>query len=295
MRIVLLLKFSILTSLFLQGQINSETTYYFNQLFPKSGLFIRPDSLPDGIWIAYCETNPEQIGLKLHYRDGKRNGETISYWPNGNIQQRGFYQDGCLVGLNEKWYENGVKESESKCEIENIRLFSSKCSIINYWTPDDKQLIINGTGVYLSYYDNGILQVQGTYLNGERNGKWLWYYRDGSLQSEFHYVDGKKEGEHTFYFINGQIRTRGLYINDKQVNKWEDWYENGTTRQVEFRNEGKMDGEASYWHRNGQLYATGIYRLGQKNGTWKYWDDAGNLETEEIYSDGKLIETKNYR
>ncbi len=295
MRIVIFLTFSILSSLLLQGQTDSEPTYYFDQLFPKSGIFIRPDSLPDGIWIAYCATNKSQIGLKLHYKYGKRNGETISFWPNGNIQQKGFYKDGCLIGLNEKWYENGEKESESNCIIENSKLFSSKCSKINYWTPEGEQLIKDGTGKYLSYHDNGKLQVQGAYQDGKQIGQWKWFYDNGNLQYIENFIDGKRSGEYISYFVNGQIRTKGLYLNDKQVDKWEDWYNNGLKRQTEFRVEGKMDGEANYWHKNGQLSASGIYKLGKKEGNWKYWDDEGNLETEEIFINGDLIETKNYR
>jgi hypothetical protein len=128
--------FSIFLFLFISvssinAQSNLDTIHYFSELFPENGIFIRPDSLPDGLWIAYCETNKSQIGLKLHYKNGNRNGESISFWPNGNIQQKGFYRDGCLVGKNEKWYKNGTKESESFCEVEDYKkhFFTATLSI----------------------------------------------------------------------------------------------------------------------------------------------------------------------
>jgi hypothetical protein len=182
--------FSALTILTLAayGQTNTDTIHYFSDLFPESGLFLRPDSLPDGEWIAYCETNKTQIGLKLHYKNGNRNGESISFWPNGKIQQRGYYKDGCLVGKNEKWYKDGVKESESFCEAEDYRKHFFHCNKINYWSKDGLQLIKDGTGKYRSYHDNDTLQVTGEYLNGLQTGEWTWHYDNGALQYIEHFV-----------------------------------------------------------------------------------------------------------
>ena len=277
------------------GQIGPDTIHYFKELFPKNGLFIRPDSLPDGVWIAFCESDTSQIGLKLHYKNGDRNGLTISFWPNGNVQQKGIYQNGCLVGLNEKWYENGIKESESNCEAENYQKHFYHCNLINYWLKDGKQIVINGTGEYLSYHDNGILQVRGEYLNRERSGNWTWYYNNGKLQTIEYYKNGNQDSAFESYYINGQIRIKGTYSMGKQVGLWEHWYQDGKQEQFENRINGKMDGKAKYWHRNGKLYASGTYKLSIKDGLWQYWDEEGNLEKEEKYINGELIESKNYR
>jgi antitoxin component YwqK of YwqJK toxin-antitoxin module len=276
------------------GQSIQDTIHYFSDLFPESGLFLRPDSLSDGVWIAFCETNKSQIGLKLHYKNGYRNGESISFWPNGNVQQREFYKDGCLVGLNENWYENAVKESESNCEVDNIKLQHSECHTINYWSKTGTQLIKNGTGKYISYHDNDTLQVVGEYRNSLQTGKWTWHYDNGALQYIEHFNEGKQDGEYLFYYINGQIRTKGMYSNGKQVGKWEDWYMDGKPKEYETRVDGKRDGVYKYWHSTGQLSTLGKYILGKEEGIWKYWDDKGKLETEEKYLNGKLIETKNY-
>ncbi|MCK3684306.1 toxin-antitoxin system YwqK family antitoxin [Maribellus sp. YY47] len=295
MRTYIVLILSILINLSVSGQTENETVHYFDGLFPKNGLFIRPDSLPDGVWIAYCETNPSQIGLKLHYKNGKRNGETIAYWPNGNIQQKGLYQDGCLVGLNEKWYENGEKESDSNCEIDNIKLQHSQCHIINYWSKTGSQLIKDGTGKYISYHDNDTLQVNGEYLNSLQTGQWTWHYDNGDLQYIEHFSQGKRDGEYIFYYINGQIRNRGMYLNGKQIGEWIHWYQDGKMEEYENRLNGLRNGEYKYWHRNGKLYASGHYELGKETGVWEYFNENGKLEKKEIYKNGKLKRTKSYR
>jgi antitoxin component YwqK of YwqJK toxin-antitoxin module len=289
--------FSALTILTLAayGQTNTDTIHYFSDLFPESGLFLRPDSLPDGEWIAYCETNKTQIGLKLHYKNGNRNGESISFWPNGKIQQRGYYKDGCLVGKNEKWYKDGVKESESFCEAEDYRKHFFHCNKINYWSKDGLQLIKDGTGKYRSYHDNDTLQVTGEYLNGLQTGEWTWHYDNGALQYIEHFNNGKQDGGYIFYYLNGQVRNKGMYANGKQIGKWEHWYQDGKNEELEFRVDGKRDGEYKYWYSNGQLSSFGYYKFGKEDGIWKHWDEKGKLETEEKYLDGKLIETKNNR
>lgn len=290
--IIILLIYSTGTS---YGQIIQDTVHYFSKLYPENGFFIRPDSLPDGKWIAFCEANTNQIGLELHYKNGKRNGESISFWSNGEIQQSGYYKDGCLVGKNEKWYRNGIKKSESFCDVIDFEKQSSHCNLINYWSKDGKQLIINGTGKYISYHNNDTLQVVGEYYNSLQTGKWTWYNDNGTLLYIENFSQGKKEGEYIFYYRNGQIRDRGLYSNGKQVGKWESWYRDGKNETCEFRVDGKRDGQYKSWHPNGQLSELGNYKLGEKDSTWKYWNENGKLETKEKYLNGKLIKTKNYR
>ncbi|MEI6816708.1 MAG: toxin-antitoxin system YwqK family antitoxin [Bacteroidota bacterium] len=286
--------FTILTSCIF-GQNNQDTIHYFSKLYPEDGMFLRPDSLPDGEWIAFCESNKTQIGLKLHYKNGNRNGESISYWANGNIQQKGNYKNGCLDGKNEKWYKNGTKESENFCELDDLKKHVFHCKFINYWLKDGRQLIKDGTGKYISYHDNDTIQVVGEYLDGLQTGKWTWQYANGAIQYIENFKKGKRNGEYIYYYINGQIRDKGIYSNGEQIGKWEGWYEDGNNQEYETRIDGKRDGEYKYWHRNGQLNTIGKYKLGKKDGAWKHWDANGKLEMEEKYIDGNLIESKNYK
>ena len=76
MKKIIILILSSISIINLLAQEDKDTIHYFEALFPKNGLFIRPDSLPDGVWIAFCETDTTQIGLRLHYRNGEINGES---------------------------------------------------------------------------------------------------------------------------------------------------------------------------------------------------------------------------
>ena len=284
-----------LSASLLYGQNNSDTIHYFSETFPENGSFIRPDSLPDGIWIAYCKTNKDQIGLKITYKNGNRNGETISFWPNGNIQQKGFYKNGCLIGKNEKWYKNGIKEDESFCIADDYKKHFYHCNQVNYWAKDGKQLIKDGTGKYISYWDNDTLQISGDYINGLQNGQWIWHYPNGAIQIIENFSEGVHEGEFTLYYLTGQVLNKGIYKNGKQVGVWNDWYPDGVNEQQETRVNGLRDGEYKYWHTNGQLSQFGNYKLGKQDGLWKQWDEKGKLISEETFLNGKIINRKSIK
>ena len=85
--------------------------------------------------------------------------------------------------------------------------------------------IINGEE--LKYYDNGIIQIKGSYKFGKREGIWASYYKSGKLWSELTYKEGIKNGPTTTWFENGNKRYQGSFISDKENGKWSFWSEEG--------------------------------------------------------------------
>ena len=74
-----------------------------------------------------------------------------------------------LVDYNGIWYDkNGNKQSEIK----------------------------NGNGKGKEYYNNGLVEFEGEYLNGKKwNGKWLIYENVFRLKYENEYINGEKKGK----------------------------------------------------------------------------------------------------
>jgi len=171
--------------------------------------------LPDGRWIAYCQSNKDQIGLVLHYANGKRNGETLSFWPNGNLKHKGNYVDGYLVGASVEFYENGIKQSESSCSVTGGTVKYSSCTFVNFWDKNNLQTIKDSTGTYISFHDNGALQIKGEYIKGQRNGDWIWYYPNGKVQYTSHYNKGEEVGVWEFYSIDGKLNYKTNHENGK--------------------------------------------------------------------------------
>ena len=40
-------------------------------------------------------------------KNGKKNGQWLSYWSNGQLRSKGIFKDGIVDGLAERYYENG--------------------------------------------------------------------------------------------------------------------------------------------------------------------------------------------
>lgn len=68
---------------------------------------------------------------------------------------------------------------------------------------------------------------------GEKNGYWEEYYDNGIIQSKGTYVDGDKEGYWEFYDTNGKLRMSGFYKTNKKSGNWS-LYNNGNLISTKF-------------------------------------------------------------
>jgi antitoxin component YwqK of YwqJK toxin-antitoxin module len=49
---------------------------------------------------------------ETHYRNGKRDGVSISWYVHGEKEYEGYYQSGKKNGVFSRWYESGAKEGK---------------------------------------------------------------------------------------------------------------------------------------------------------------------------------------
>ena len=125
-------------------------------------------------------------------------------------------------------------------------------------------------GKFVAYHNNGQIQSEGNYENGERVGTWVVYDENGQIIAEGEY---KKDGEtgrewigkFIEYYYNGQMR-------------WEWNYKNGETV------------SSFHYFENGQLEYEGIYKDGKMDGKWVKYDDEGNITDEDIFENGECVE-----
>lgn len=119
------------------------------------------------------ERVPSMIG---QYSLGKRNGNFIFYFHNGNIKSQGNYKDNRRVGLWNYFYENGkTKQNAIFHENPGIMVFS----ITEFHDRSGKQLITNGTGTWIndsiesnSLEDEGLFRLLGKFKDNLRTGTW---------------------------------------------------------------------------------------------------------------------------
>jgi antitoxin component YwqK of YwqJK toxin-antitoxin module len=118
-----------------------------------------------------------------------------------------------------------------------IKPYSGTCLIYYKNTESIKEEMNfkNGilSGSHVSYYLNGKIKRQGTYLNGDLNGKWTGFDEKGNKLYEVEYKNDTLIGKFISWYSTGVIREKGVYQNNSKTGEWLSYDESGMiTRKV---------------------------------------------------------------
>lgn len=128
-------------------------------------------------------------------KDGKRIGQWVEFWENGQLRSKGNYKNDQFHGHWVRYHENG--------ELDRKR---------NY-----RNGVLDGPSI--SYFDNGQLGCDGSFKDGENHGEWTCYYRNGQLESKSSYINGKLDGVVVTYETDGTVAEylSGTYKNGRRI------------------------------------------------------------------------------
>jgi len=82
-----------------------------------------------------------------------------------------------------------------------------------------KKQAMKKDGVIKTYYNNGQLESEANYKNGELDGSYKVWYKDGQLKGEANYKNGKKEGVCKDWNESGKLRFEDNFKNGKLTYK----------------------------------------------------------------------------
>lgn len=161
-------KLFLLLVLILLGCIKGEVN--FLKLKYENGVYLKGNSLFTGRAVEYIsKKNPEikniielkngKIEYKEMYEDNIKNGESVMYYPNGQIKSIGNNINGQIEGEVITYYENGTILS--------------------------KQNYIGGSveGEVVTYYPNGKMQSKVQFKNGQPIGNFIFYTETGEMKT----------------------------------------------------------------------------------------------------------------
>jgi len=101
------------------------------------------------------------------YLNGKKEGTWYAFFDNGLVQDSAFYREGSLTGTHLKWYANG-------------------------YTADSAVYNADGSGVEISWFDNGNPSSAGRYGEGyKQQGTWQYFHKNGKISAQEKYDHGK--------------------------------------------------------------------------------------------------------
>lgn len=295
-------------------------TYYENGKIKSEGN--RKNFLLDSIWKFY--TNKGLMYVSYSYKNGKKNGYKCSYTPDpkdsikGVLASKENYVNDTLQGEAYHYkkgklyqvitYKDGLAEGKSyefspDSLITSIIIykggFIKKITKINqYNTQGHKE------GLWQTFYPNGQVKWEGTYVDGKKDGYFKTYTETGSLVTIDKYINDvlqtnapelAKLEVKTTYYSNGKVKSEGPYKNNLPYGVHRMYDENGSEQKADIYDsgrimaEGKLDssgaqqGEWKEFHANGQLKSIGKYVNGIKVGEWKFF-----------FENGKMFETGKY-
>ncbi|MCL1901506.1 MAG: toxin-antitoxin system YwqK family antitoxin [Endomicrobia bacterium] len=248
------------------------------------------------------------------YKDNKKHGRAIGFYPGGRKKCEFDYYNGVLKGIGVKYYENGniaekVFYIDGKVEGP-AHVYLENGNYYKYSYTDNK---LNGPAFL---YDKAHRLLEAAiYKDNVLEGENIKYYPSGSVKSEMAYSRGKLEGYAKYYDEKGREVSTLLYKNGKVIDKIQHIDEDEASARPAFSkrqgtisivwqgpamahlNESrKMINEIRFFEKGRRL--NGVYKTYYKNGQVKYEGKFSNnmpYDDFKTYSpEGKIITIDNY-
>jgi len=268
---------------------------------------------------AYLRYTPEgKLAGHLCYRDGKLDGEQVTYDANGVVQTRMTYCLGQQEGKSLTYYPSGEIKEEAdfkggKCVGKAFGYFPNgavekqitfvdgvKSGLSELFDKEGKLLtrehytkgVLSSTGKHHAvekYDSNGRLLFVQDFKAGKPHGLCMEYDGSGRLRYVVEYVEGKKQGKEEFFGENGMSLGSGLYAHGTPVGEHLRKYPSG---QIAYR--GKFDAvglskePVREYLEDGTLSKEYVLSPKGFEGEYKEWDAKGVLRVRSHYVHGEL-------
>lgn len=257
------------------------------------------------------------------YKNGIKNGESITYLDNGNVYEKGNYVDGKQIG---EWttYNKGkvsrkylYKIGDGNYEViyrdypEELKDGMSYVEKGSYTNGKEDGYFIEVENIDRAIWLDSERNLggdkkkigKGHYENGHKEGMWIYYNEKGVEKDKIFYIKDKRDGRgkiidndieyagsnnHFNNFRKGNLENIPFKdsIDAKKNGQWQFNYDNGFKLLVNF-NKGIKFGEWIGYNENNLIIEKGHYTDGKMDGEWIYYDDERTIMLEKgNYTDG---------
>lgn len=181
------------------------------------------EGMKQGKWKYYYSTG--ELKWEGQYKDDMPVGERVYYFRNGEVEQRGaFNQQGQETGKWEWFFSNGqLRKMEHYRDGILHGLYEEYTREGKLWSKGE---YIEGSreGDWLVTYLGN--REQGKYQNDVRQGKWE-FIADSILVYEGRFEDGFPDGNHKSYHLCGNLHWEGEYNMGEKNGPWRKYLPNG--------------------------------------------------------------------
>lgn len=217
-----------------------------------------------------------------------RSGHWIEYFPSGNKQCEGDYENDVQTGLWTYWFEDGHEEMEGRFENERR------------------------DGLWKSWYENGALRAEGRFEAGFEEGPWRFHDRSGALDHVGTFELGQPALRWTWFRPDGTVRETGVYHAGVRIGPWSaldaagnrtetlypvpagcEWVEerfgDATLKRTGFLRAGVPAGRWNSFHPGGKLRLECSFENGAPDGSARAWREDGSLLARGRLKDGCVL------
>lgn len=128
----------------------------------------------------------------IYYKDKKYSGFVYTLYNVKDTMQIAGFLNGLEEGIQKKWHSNK--------QIASIRDYRAGKKI----------------GKHLGFWENGQLQFEFYFEDGEHHGVAKEWYQNGQPYRTFHYVHGYEQGSQKMWWENGIIRANYVVRNGRR-------------------------------------------------------------------------------
>jgi len=223
---------------------------------------------------------------KISYKESLPwNGEWSSWYADGNKKESGFYEQGMKKSPWTSWFENGQKKREINYENNKKHGSYTEWNIKGKLVKDITYEQGSPISEYLvTYQGEGYTEINK--YKGKLSGSYISWYSNGKKQEEGSYRDGKKNGNWDGWYLNGEKKYSAKFINGGATGVYTELDQNGRVlKSVEYKNNDII----SEFHVSRD--DSGIIEFhkikGVLDGLWTRWYMNGQKAEEGFYRNGK--------
>ena len=179
------------------------------------------------------------------------------------------------------------------------RKMNNKIKMIADWEKADSlgSKLVEGSlvegirqGQFVWYHKNGTIRAEGIYINGKLEGLYTCYYNNGNLKGRGHYKSGKREGSFLWYDrTRGYQKSEENYVNGKVDGICKHYYDNGNILEKSTYKNGVRHGMHYKYYENGQIQQMGLFENGVENGIMTLYNPDGSFKKKILFKNGKRI------
>lgn len=205
------------------------------------------------------------------------------------------------------YWKNSAKNvllSQQKIKLTNTKLKEEEAKpvVAPKITEQYEQINSIKNGSYKSYYNDGKLKSEGTFLNGLYNGAWIYYYSNGNEMGRGSYIAGDgtdvselsglprngRDGLWKFYNVNGKVKQEANYIKGKLNGSFKEYNDFGELILIELYQNGLINGKQERFNNQKIKISEANFINGIAEGEEKIYYDSGKLKIQRSYKQGKL-------